>query len=408
MKEETKEELFIPKTKYKGLKICLAILLIAGLIVGGYFLYQRKFNNPKEIISNVLKDAREEIKESFKEYNPNSKYKLDGHIKLDSNIDDETIQILKDIELQFSGEMDSNESISNYQINAKYKNDKIIDVDIYQEKNIVYLLLQGLYDKYLKIDANIQKEELTTVDIPQININPSDLQVIFDSIITSLEKEITKMEIIKTDATITIDGKEKNVLNNYVEFKDKELNNFIKNIILNLKNDKKFIETINNIVKTDISSAFNELEHGLEEEFQGIYRINFYTDKGLFNKKVISIRQTFAQNGVTMSINVDKIDENEIMISLIATGMSYSIKIKNNNSAINVLIGLNTLGQYINVDINMNYDEIKEINKVDVSNSIDINNLTEKEIEEINQKLMDNKTLLKLIEEINKLNKKEA
>ena len=38
MEKEIKEELFIPKTKHKGLKIILAIILIGALAYGGYYL----------------------------------------------------------------------------------------------------------------------------------------------------------------------------------------------------------------------------------------------------------------------------------------------------------------------------------------------------------------------------------
>ena len=409
MKEEVeKEELFIPKTKHKGLKICLAIILIAGLIVGGYFLYQYKFNNSKTIITNALEEAKGNIKEAFKEVASNKKYKLDGHIKIDSNIDDETFQLLKDIELQLSGEMDLDESISNYQINTKYKNDKLMDISFYQEKNDVYLLLEGLYDKYIKIDANEQTQNLPT-NIPKININPDDMKTIMNAIITSLEEEINKLEITKADATINIDGKDINVLNNYVEFKDKELNSFVKSIVTNLKNNQEFVNAINRITNADVKSSLDELIKGIdEEEFKGVYKINFYTDKGLFNKKLISVRQTITQDGITMSINVDKISDDEIIISLSTIGLSYSIKMKKNNSAINMLVGINVMGQYINVDINMNYDEIKEVNKVDVSNYKNASELTEEEIEEISKKTMDNKALLQLMEEIDKVTKKEA
>ena len=409
MKEEVeKEELFIPKTKHKGLKICLAIILIAGLIVGGYFLYQYKFNNSKTIITNALEEAKGNIKEAFKEVASNKKYKLDGHIKIDSNIDDETFQLLKDIELQLSGEMDLDESISNYQINTKYKNDKLMDISFYQEKNDVYLLLEGLYDKYIKIDANEQTQSLPT-NIPKININPDDVKTIMNAIITSLEEEIYQLEITKADATINIDGKDINVLNNYVEFKDKELNSFVKSIVTNLKNNQEFVNAINRITNADVKSSLEELIKGIdEEEFKGVYKINFYTDKGLFNKKLISVRQTITQDGITMSINVDKISDDEVIISLSTIGLSYSIKMKKNNSAINMIVGINVMGQYINVDINMNYDEIKEVNKVDVSNYKNASELTEEEIEEISKKTMDNKALLQLMEEINKVTKKEA
>ena len=59
-KERKDEDLFIPKTKHKGLKIMLAIILIALLGVGGYFLYQEKFNNPKATVMNIINDAEKD------------------------------------------------------------------------------------------------------------------------------------------------------------------------------------------------------------------------------------------------------------------------------------------------------------------------------------------------------------
>ena len=119
---EKEEELFIPKTKYKGIKILLGIIIIAGLIVGGYFFYQYKFNNPKTIVNSILDTAKENINGNVVVDTKNALYKVDGHIKVDTNIDtkaSEEINLLKDIEILFNGEIDPNNSISNININTK-------------------------------------------------------------------------------------------------------------------------------------------------------------------------------------------------------------------------------------------------------------------------------------------------
>lgn len=404
---EKEEELFIPKTKHKALKICLAILLIAGLIVGGYFLYQYKFNNSKTIINNILEDAKEEINNSFKDYKPNGIYKIDGHVNFDSNISDETFQIVKDIEAQLTGEMDVTNRLSNYQINTKYKGDKLLAVNFYQEKDIVYFLLDGLYDKYLKVEINEQEEAIPSVS--QVVINPSDVKIILDSMITSLKEVVMKQDIKKADAKITIDGKEVNVLNHYIELKDKEFNNFVKEMVNSLKNNKTFVETFNKMLNTDVNEAFDELLKGIdEEEYKGIYKLSFYTDKGLFNKKLVSIRQSINQDGVLVTASVDKISDDEIELSISQMGISYTARVKLNSSVINLSLGMNAMGQYLNINCSINYEEIKEVSKIDVSNSKDASELTEDEKKEIEAKLKDNKALLKLAEEINKINKKEA
>ena len=97
-----------------------------------------------------------------------------------------------------------------------------------------------------------------------------------------------------------------------------------------------------------------------------------------------------------------------MFISLSSTGVSYGINIKANKSTVNLIFSLNALGQYMNFEVNMNFEEIKEITKPDISKNKDINSLTDKEKQDIENKLKSNKALLKLIEEINKVGKQEA
>ena len=403
---EKEEELFIPKTKHKGLKITLAIILILGLIAAGYFLYQYKFNNPKVLVNNVLEEAERTIDETIKETDNNSMYYVDGHIKIDSNINDNTFKILKDVETLFNGQIDSNEGIANLNFNTKYKNDKLVDFNLYYENSIIYLLLDGVYDKYIKINTNKSDE---TSSFPQTNISPKDMKTIISSVVKSLRLSLDKQEFKKTDASISINGNSIDVIDNYVELKDKEVNNLMKDIFTNLKDNQEFINTIKNITDEDGKTIIDEIIKSFdEEEFKGIYRIDFYTDKSLLNKKIISVRQTITILGETLNINVDKLSDDEIAINMIMPGISYTARIKKTNSVINLLLNFRVGEEYLNFDISLNYESIKEVTKPDVSKNKDIDKITEKEQNEIKNKLKENQNLLKLLEELNKIGKQEA
>lgn len=405
------EELFIPKTKNKVLKIILAILLIVGLGIGAYLLYQYKFNNPKVTISNALENARSNIKESFKEVNQKGIYKVNGHIKVDSNLNSgeisEILKILKDLELQFGGELDSKNLVANFTLNSKYKNDKLVDIKGYFENNTIYLLLDGLYDKYIKFDT--KQTEMTLPSLSNLEINPSDIETILDSLLTAAKKEFTELDIKKSDTKITIDNKEIEVIDNSIVLENNEVNTLAKNIIIDLKGDQKFLDVLKKITGKDAKETLSEMETGISSSaFKGTYTINFYTDKGLFNKKIISVKQSITQNDMTTSIIVDKISNDEIMISLLIPNTQYSIKIKKNNSVMNMVLGMSSMGSYINIELNANYEAIKEVTKLDVSNSKNVKDLTEEDEQIINNKLKDNQALIKLIEEITKINTKRA
>ena len=152
VKEAPKEEeLFIPKTKHKGLKIILAILLIAGLAAGGYFLYQYKFNNPKIVVTKIIEGAKNSLNEAIDKTSGMDKYRVNGYTKLNIKTEEASpiTDIIKDIEFQFNGDIDAKNKLANVSLNTKYKSDKLVDVKLYYENNDIYALLDGLYGKYM-------------------------------------------------------------------------------------------------------------------------------------------------------------------------------------------------------------------------------------------------------------------
>ena len=227
--------------------------------------------------------------------------------------------------------------------------------------------------------------------------------------LNALQNEIEKLEFKQVNETINIDGKETKVLNNYVELKDKEVNDLSKRMVKTLINDQEFIKAINNITGEDYQDKLKDIETGMnEEEFNGIYRLNFYSDNGLLKKKLVSVRQTINVEGTVVSVNVDKISDEEVFISINSLGAGYSARIKSSKNTMNIIFSLNLMGQYVNFEISMNYEEIKEVNKPNITDSKDINSLTDKEKEDIENKLKSNKALLELLNNINNTNQKEV
>ena len=395
-----KEE-FIPKTKYKGLKISLAILLIVGVLVGAYFLYQYKFNNPNAIIKQVLDSVKSSAKNTSK---INEKYKYDGLLKIDTNMADEnTNNIIKNLELQINGQLDYKEQIGNVIINTKYKNEKFVGISTYYEKNNLYLLLNDLYDKYIKFE---NKNEINTN-----NIDSKDAQIIANSIIDALKKEINNLKVEQSNSTITIDGKDVETIENKITLNSEQIITISKNILTSLKNNKEFIKTMDKVSKENTTESINKLLKDInKKDTNETCFISFYTDNGLFNKKLISIRLAVIDNKTDEKqvIEIDKISNDETSILFSTLQGEVLVRIKKNGNAVNLTINTKQDEKFIKIIFNVNYEKINTITKPDVSNNKDMASITEQELNDIQTKLMENKTLLKLIEEISKTNNKEA
>ena len=401
MEKEKKEELFIPKTKNKGLKIAIGIILLLALIGGAYFLYQYKFNNSKNIVLNFLDQAEANVNSSLNE--TNGVYKGNGHLKVNTNIKEDGLDLLNDLELLFDGEIDTEQKIWNLNINTKYKNDKLVDVKTYQENNIYYFLLDGIYDKYIKME---NKDEDTIIDNKKINLSQKNIKTVLKSIINNYKKVINNQNFNKIEEKITIDGKTIDVINNYFILKDKEVNTFSKSLATYLKDDQEFASAYKDLTGNDAKEYLEKMIQGIdEEEFKGTYKISFYTDKGFLNKNIVSVRQEITQDNNVTHVNIDKLNDDEILISTNVSSGDFSIRIKKNNSAMNVTLGIKINEQYLNVELTTNYEMIKTVTKPDVSNSKNMNEITDKEMNDIQNKLMQNENIKKLLEAVNKINK---
>ncbi len=402
---ENQEELFIPKTKHKFLKILLATLLVAALAVGGYFLYQYKFSSSKTIVSNILESAQDNVDTIFDNANTQSgKYKVNGLLKIDGNMPDEMkgiMDLLKQVSLQFNGEIDLDNKIGALNYNTKYKNDKLLNIKTYYEKNDMYLYFEDLFDKYIKISS---KDLTDTIDLSKSELNIQDSKTLIKEIIKAFQTEIEKYEILKEETTITVDEKNVDVYGNYLVLKDKEVNTFAKNIINYLLNDNDFTtaykKVTNEDAKEDLTKSLKEID---EEEFVGTYKITFYTTKSILKKDLVRFSMEIKQNEQVTSINVDKINDNEMIISSSADGANISARIKKNNSAIGINLSMQMTGMTFKIDADLNYEEINELSKVDVSNYVKAENLTENDQAKIDENLGKNKNLVKFMEEIQKI-----
>ena len=370
-------------------------------MVGAYYLYQYKFNDPKVIVNKLFETAKESFNKEIENYNEKDKLEINGNLGIEIKLEkdpDPIFDIIKDLKLQFNGQIDYINKLTNIMLKTKYKDDKLVDAKLYSNNDGMYILLDGIYDKYLKLS-----QEEIEVENPIQNITKDDISTIINSIIDAINIEFNKLEIKQNKTKIKVDDKEIEVINNYIELKDKEIDNFNKGINNTLKNNSKFIEAVKKINK-DVEKIFEKEI----EETEGVHRINIYTDNSLFNKKLVSIRLAVSEEKLTRNINIDIIDKDEVLITLTTKDNTQKLRIKTNNGALNLILSDETTDGTMTFDFKINYEKIKEVTKEDVSNSKNMNELTEEEINDIMTKIQENEVLQKIVSEINRLTHPEV
>ena len=305
--------------------------------------------------------------------------------KILRKINENVTNILKDITLQFGGEVDFKESIANIEINTKYKNERLIDLSTYFENGNTYLHLDDIFNKYIKFDNMEDGESIKDV-LKNIKLKQNELNTIINSIKKSFKEEIMKYDFNKEDVVIVVDDINISTYDNYVILKNNEVSKLASSIIKYLANDNDAIKAIETLFdEKNVKEILNELSTQIEkEEYIGTYRFDFYTDKGLFNKDLIGLRIEISQNSVTSTINIGKLEDG-IFISASSMGTSCGIKVIKNNSNINFTIKLRDLENDAKIDISVNYEKVDKINKPDISKSVNLDKLTDEDIDKIKE-----------------------
>ena len=401
------DEPFIEKSKHRGLKLFITIILISALSFGGYYYYTNYYDNPTKKVDNIITEIEKKLSSNFDNpiFNSDKAYKINGLIKLGINSSDKSneefnnvFDLISNMQIGINGEIDGKNKINNINISSKYKDNKLIDGKIYTENNNIYIKSDDIYNKYIFVD-NIDEE----VKELESNINLSDIKELTKSIINAVSNNLDNDKIETSTENITINGNNTNANKYTIILKDKEINNFIANILTSLKQDQTFINILNKLDK-NISNSLDEIINEIKEsdEQKATYEISFYTVKDMLNEKLISIRQNISVENEKIGFNIDLIDNDTYLINIKSNDINLSVRLVLNDKIFNMDLDSEFEGIKINYTMNFNYEEISTIIKEDVSNSIKMEELTEEDSKLIAENIEKNENLqnfAKILEE---------
>lgn len=400
MKKKTlDDELFIPKKKHVFIKL-IAILLIIGLFLGGgYYYYKNFYNNPKKVFEYVCETIEKKLNSNKKEL---KNIEINGLINFDLDLGmeyQETTDIINNLSLQFNSQIDYSNNISISNINTKYKEQKLINFKTFSDNDNFYFYLEDLFDKYIKID----KKQI--IDTKELDKNKDSINIIMEEILTVLKNKLSNLEFIRTDDTILINNQKYDVNNNYIKLKNGEINNFLLDILNDLSNNKKFINVLDKISDDEGKEIIDDLKKDIRNDtIIATYQLSFYTKKNL-HQDLISIRQFIDTQDEHNVMEVNIVKKNDLNLKMYDEASSIELNFTTKDNAFNIDFTINASNQKMSMTANFNYKEISSIQKFDISNYIDINNLSEEDYNLIGENLGNNETLLEIYEKIENIEK---
>ena len=415
--------------KKKKIIVTIVIIVAIGLLVAGGILLYQNYSNKNRIVTsfNELKTALAETL-NLDENTTNTKitqtvtgstrFNINPMLGNSEDGSDVIIGNLNNSTFNYEYRLDT-ESKRMYMDGSLLLNaTELLGINFYQAEDISYVFLRNIFDKYIVIENS----DIFTY-LEESNQAVDDVNYIYDKIIESLGNNITTDDIKVTNQ----DGKKKISL----VLNEERLNEISKNIVNDLKKDKKAKEILGNSLDeldttTSSSSSDNNnylyysiylekddivtYEFGLNDS-DGNYSIEFNngSEKSFVIKEgnTESLKAVIEESNDTTTINLSSdntsigtitINDNNISFSIgdASTGVLLNANLtsstENNVITTTFNMAISSYGSNIDVltvtDTKTVTDGVADFSNINPTNNIDINSLTETDITTIQTNLM--------------------
>lgn len=421
--------------KKKKIIVTIVIIVAIGLLVAGGILVYQNYSNKNRIVTsfNELKTALAETL-NLDENTTNTKitqtvtgstrFNINPMLGNSEDGSDVIIGNLNNSTFNYEYRLDT-ESKRMYMDGSLLLNaTELLGINFYQAEDISYVFLRNIFDKYIVIENS----DIFTY-LEESDQAVDDVNYIYDKIIESLGNNITTDDIKVTNQ----DGKKKISL----ELNEERLNEISKNIVNDLKKDKKAKEilgegldnleaarsTVNsneNTTTTNDSSlnysiflekneivtyefAIKDNDENYSIEFNNGNEKNFVIKEG----NTESLKAVIEESNGTTTINLSSdntsigtitINDNNISFSIgdASTGVllnaNLTSSIENNVITTTFNMAISSYGSNIDVltvtDTKTVTDGVADFSNINPTNNIDINSLTETDITTIQTNLM--------------------
>lgn len=398
--EQLNEDFNVKRPKRKGLiigGIIAAAIVIAFILV--YFLVLAK---PQFIFNRAIDKL---FKIESKDYDS---IKVESKVKASIEAEDLSMQQqLNEIEkyaLKLGAQMDFEDKQEIVDLGLEYDNNKVVDAQVYYSDGEIYTYFDGLFDKYIKLDmSEEQKEQLesildTSSSKEQMKNGKKAIKIIRNELKAQIKEE---GEFEKEKTTIDVGEKEKRVTKTTLTLSQKGLYNIISNMCSNLAKNDKFLDCFEKSPKDGLKEIAEEIK-SLETDSKNKIKISLYT-KGLLNNLLaLDVEIYSADESQTITISVVK--ENKDLYTYTVSSKTEStkvdvikgnIEIEKDKDSSNEKSGKATITMEVaetgTIKLEMDYlaEFNKGIDKKDVSNSINITEITEQDMQNILEKLME-------------------
>ncbi len=408
--EQVNEDFNVKKPKKKGLIIGGIVAAIA-IVVAFVLVYFLVLTNPKFIFSKTIDKLFAVNSESY------DSIKLDTKIKASVELEDTTYQEqLSEIEkyaIKAGVQMDAESKQEIVDLGLEYDNEAVLDAQVYYNNGDMYAYFEGLFDKYIQIDMDEEtKEQMNEIfdsvaSEEQIKDTEKVTKIIRDELKAQIKQE---GEFEKEKTTIDIGDDEKKVTKTTLTLSQKQLYKVVSNMCSNLAGNDEFIDCFEESPKDALKEIATNIKDA-ETDSKHNVKISIYT-KGLLNKIVavdVAIYSAEEEQTIIMSVVKEEQDVYTYKVSMKMAGAKVDAikgkvviekdkdsKEEQSGKAIITAEIIGTGSAKLEIDYSVEYN--KGVDDINIENTVNMNELTEIDMQAIMEKLMERPLIGELIE----------
>lgn len=429
-----------PKKKSKLPIIILIVILVAAICAGVFYflqtqkstknIYQKTIGDFSNALISDLDSADKKINNLFA-----ASYNLSFNIKGLGEGSENLSKTLNKLKLNSEIQADLKNDKMYLNLDALYDTGSMLKAELLLKDKALYLNIPDLYNKVIKIG-----------DVETVEKNPdlTDCKTVIQEFSNILKSSLKDEWFSKTKETINVLGSDVKAYKHTLTLDGPRMKEFATSIIDGMSNNDKLLTALSNMsgktkdeLKTTISSMKENIQVGDESLV-----ISIYVDK---NDKLQKLTMKDVVDGVeenlelsltdidTFEILLDKekvgtliTKEDDFELTLNADGTSMSIVVKENDKNLDMSIKLESLGTSMefncvvndkkgnlklllsspeegldfSLDLQIEQKDITSVKEFDVSNAINMEEISDKDMETIGSKIENNEHLLKLLEDL--------
>lgn len=389
-----------PKKKV-GLIITVVVLVLVALIVAGGFVYLKFFNNkPQKIFEKAISKAFEMTEKTAK-----NEGKLDIELSASLNSTSQDMMMantyLQMIKLNLTTEFNMDKKVLNQGISVSAFDEPVISVEGLIQDNNIYFLLNNIYSKYIQVPS----EEMEGVEPNEI-FNTENIEV-SEKLVKELKQilldEVNSKEL--TQENVEVDGDK--LTKTTVKFTAKE----IEQIITKLTEELYKISPVNDV--KNIVEGLEQIEIDEEDaENDNYLEISIYTKRltGKIVKTEIAMINVADNEAIVVTI-AEKEDEkveitfamNEDSIATNKAGTMFTLTIKEegeNKGTVTLKANIDEAASSVTITAKYSIDYNAKAEPKNVRNSINANDLTEEDMNEMMTNIENNEFLYSIIQSL--------